>query len=376
MTKKNIWAATLCAASLLSGCSNNTTNKNASEEYYLLIGSYAPASEEGIKIYTFDQNNGKSEYVNGLKGISNPSYLTPSSDGTRVYSVAEDEGETASLYALSFDKEKGTLSLLNAERTQGGAPCYVALSPDENYAVTANYLGGSISLFPIGQNGKLGTAQPIVFSGKGTDPERQKQPHLHCIQFTPDKHYLLASDLGTDRIYSFPLNVSEGLIDTSARKDILLPPASGPRHLTPSPDGKHIYLMTELSGEVVVLSYDEAQLDTMQTVLADTCHAQGGADIHVSPDGYFVYASCRLQNDGIAIFEVSEDGSLTKTGYQNTSAHPRNFILSPNGNYLLVACRDANTVEIYQRDPETGLLQDTGKRIEMSKPVCLKFIKR
>ncbi len=376
MNKKSIWAAALCAATFLSGCGNSGSGKSETDEYYLLIGSYAPASEEGIKVYSFDQNNGKSEYVSGIKGVSNPSFLTPSADGSRIYSVAEDEGETASLHALTFDREKGTLALLNEERTLGGAPCYVALSPDERYAVTANYLGGSISVFPIRQDGKLSPAHPIVFSGKGADAERQKQPHLHCILFTPDKRYLLASDLGTDRIYSFPLDSSKELIDTAARKNILLPPATGPRHLTPSPDGKHIYLMSELSDQVMVFSYDEARLDTMQTVLADTCHAQGGADIHVSPDGHFVYASCRLQNDGIAIFEATEDGSLTKVGYQKTGSHPRNFAISPNGNYLLVACRDANAVEIYQRNPETGLLQDTGQRIEMPKPVCLKFVKR
>lgn len=375
MMKKNSWIAALCASVLMTGCGGGSEKKNLGDEYYLLIGSYAPASEEGIKVYMFDQQTGQSRWVSGVKGVSNPSYLAPSADGTRVYSVAEDEGETAALHALRFDKEAGKLSLLNKVGTQGGAPCYVALSPDEKHVVTANYLGGSMSVFPVKADGSVGDVRLTSFTGNGPDKDRQEQSHLHCILFTPDERYLLASDLGTDRIYTFPLNNSDELIDTTGREDVVLTSGSGPRHLTLSPDGKQIYLMTELSGEVVALSYDEERLDTMQTVLADTCHAKGGADIHVSPDGHFVYASCRLQNDGIAVFEVSEDGSLTKVGYQRTGGHPRNFVISPNGDYLLVACRDANAVEVYRRDADTGLLEDTGSRIEMPKPVCLKFVK-
>lgn len=184
---------------------------------------------------------------------------------------------------MQFDKEKSALSLLDRKPTDGGAPCYVAISPKENYVVAANYSGGSISVFPVGEDGRLEACRLISFTGKGADAERQSQPHLHCALFTPDAHYMLASDLGTDKIHVFPLDASLGYPKTEDMFDISLA-AAVVRGIWPlSPEGKQIYVMTELSGEVVALSYDEEKLDTMQCVLADTCRAGGGADIHVSP---------------------------------------------------------------------------------------------
>lgn len=133
--------------------------------------------------------------------------------------------------------------------------------------------------------------------------------------------------------------------------------------------------MTELSGEVVVWTYDGKTLTQQQVIKADTVGAKGSADIHLSPDGKFLYASNRLQADGVAIFKVSpSDGTLTKVGYQLTGIHPRNFTITPNGKYLLVACRDTNEIQVFARDAETGLLQDTGKTIHTDKPVCLQWV--
>ena len=125
----------------------------------------------------------------------------------------------------------------------------------------------------------------------------------------------------------------------------------------------------------MAMAYDGMRLDTLQYIKADTLSAQGSADIHVSPDGRYVYASNRLKGDGIAIFEVdTEDGTLNRVGYQPTGIHPRNFVITPNGSFLLVACRDTNEIQIFARDADTGMLTDTGKRIKTEKPVCLAFV--
>ena len=204
--------------------------------------------------------------------------------------------------------------------------------------------------------------------------ERQSQPHLHCVEFTPDGKFLVANDLGTDKIHVFPLD-SDGKPDEKAGFDVNLEAASGPRHICFSKDGRFAYLINEISGKVTALSYDGKTLTPIQHIESDTVNAQGSADIHLSPDGKFLYASNRLKADGIAIFSVDgETGLLTKAGYQLTGIHPRNFVLTPDGRYLLVACRDSNLVQIFERNEKTGLLVDTGKRIETSKPVCLKFI--
>ncbi len=382
MNKKLI----LCCAgiAILTGCTGKKSQQAAttsvSDTLYMLVGSYGPADQEGIKVYKFNQAIGEGQYVSGVKGISNPSYQTVSKDGKRVYSVGEDDGGTASAHTLTFDAATGTLTLINSQPTQGAAPCHIALSPEEDYVVTANYNGSNISLFPLDGKGRLKPGQTIGFEGSGPDKERQAIPHLHFVYFTPDNHYLLANDLGTDRIHRFPLNTRQKgsntpLVDRQRASDIRLTPGSGPRHAVFSADGRFAYLITELSGEVMAFTYDGDSLSLMQTIQADTLDARGSADIHLSPDGRFLYASNRLKGDGLAIFRVNpEDGTLSKAGYQPTGIHPRNFVLTPNGQYLLVACRDTDEIQIFARDASTGLLTDTGRRIKTTKPVCLKFI--
>lgn len=379
MNKKLI----LCCAgaAILTACTGKKQPASPATEtdtLYMLVGSYGPADQEGIKVYKFNQETGKGQYVSGLKGISNPSYQTVSVDGKRVYSVGEDDGGTACANALTFDATTGILTLVNSQPTQGAAPCHIALSPEEDYVVTANYNGSNITLFPLDAEGRLKPGKNIGFDG---DKERQAQPHLHFVYFTPDNKYLLANDLGTDRIHRFPLNNRQKgsdtpLVDESSASDILLAPGSGPRHTEFSADGRFAYLITELSGEVMAFTYNGDSLTWMQTIQADTLDARGSADIHLSPDGRHLYASNRLKGDGLAIFHVNaQDGTLTKAGYQPTGIHPRNFILTPNGKYLLVACRDTNEIQVFARDASTGLLTDTGQTIKTTKPVCLKFVK-
>lgn len=381
----------LCMSSIILGACTSSPKKQTelmtvpeedSNVMYMLVGSYATPDEEGIKVYSFNEESGNAEYISGLKGISNPSYLTPSIDGERIYAVGEDNGKTSTANAIKFNKETGTMTLLGSQSTGGGAPCYINLSPAGNFVITANYMGGSITVFPIDKDGRLKPDTRLIsFSGGGPDKDRQSQPHLHCVEFTPDHKYLLADDLGTDQIHVFPVSeavtdgVAHSLLDESKEYNIKVEPGSGPRHICFHPNQKFAYLINEISGKVITFSYDKGKLNALQYIEADTVGAKGSGDIHISPDGKFVYASNRLQADGLAIFSVDqEEGTLTKVGYQLTGIHPRNFIISPNGLYLLVACRDSNSIQVFKRDKTTGLLKDTGKTIQTSKPVCLKFI--
>ena len=364
-----------CIGALMLGACTSMKQKETMENMYLMVGSYATPEEEGIKVYAWDNEKGEATYVSGLKGISNPSYQVVSADGERVYSVGEDEGETSTAHSLSFDKTNGKLALMNTQLTNGGAPCYINLSPDEDWVITANYMGGSVSVLPLDASGRLSeNVSTFAFTGEGENKIRQGQPHLHCVEFTPDGKFLLANDLGTDKIHVFPLT-PEGKLDEMGTFDVELEPGSGPRHLCFSKDGRFAYLINEISGKVTTLLYNEGTLQPIHYIEADTVNAQGSADIHLSPDGKFLYASNRLKADGIAIFSVhQETGMLTKAGYQLTGIHPRNFIITPDGRFLLVACRDSNVIQIFRRDEKTGLLVDTGKTIETSKPVCLKFL--
>ena len=360
---------------------NQTENsENSSQELTMLVGTYTSGTSKGIYSFRFDEESGIATPLSYAEA-SNPSYLTISDDGKFVYTVNESEDEPSAANAFAFDKEKGTFRLLNHQKTEGKAPCYIITNG--KYVVTANYGGGSISVFPINEKdgSLLPASQVIQFTGTSIDKDRQNQPHLHCVRITPDNNYLFADDLGTDQIHKFTLNPNanaenkEAFLTEGTPAAYKVEAGSGPRHLTFSSDSKFAYLINEISGTVIAFQYKDGELNEIQTIAADTVGAQGSGDIHISPDGKFLYASNRLKADGVAIFSINpENGMLTKVGYQLTGIHPRNFIITPNGKYVLVACRDNNMIQVYERDMKTGLLTNIHKNIEVDKPVCVKFV--
>lgn len=190
---------------------------------------------------------------------------------------------------------------------------------------------------------------------------------------------MFATDLGTDKVYRYNAigSVFEGqpVLSQASLKEFSTPAGAGPRHFDFHPNSKYFYVLGELSGDVIVYDYDEGDLKQKQIIATDSVEgSRGSADIHVSPNGKFLYASNRLKDDGVAIFSINPvDGTLTKVGYQPTRRHPRNFVISPNGKLLLVASRDDNIIQVFSIDNETGLLIDTNQDIFISKPVCLKF---
>ena len=346
---------------------------NGSDELAMLVGTYTDGNSKGIYTFRFNQETGLATSLSSIE-VLNPSYLIPSEDGKFVYAVSEMNDTTAALNAFSFDKETGKLSLLNRQPTMGADPCYVATNGKE--VLTANYSGGSMSIFPLKKNGSL---EPVdtLFEGStgGPDAERQATPHVHCTVFSPDGKYIFATDFSADRILRFVIH-PKSIIPHPSAEAIDVDPNSGPRHLTFSPNGKYAYLISELSGNITAFSYLDGKLEKIQTIATDTLRARGSADIHLSPDGKYLYASNRLKGDGLAIFEVNpETGMLAKVGYQLTGIHPRNFIITPNGKYLLAACRDSHVIQVFQRDPVTGLLSDTHQDISINKPVCIQFVK-
>lgn len=350
------------------------------DKLYLAVGTYT--SEEGsrgIYLYHFDALTGRSDSVSMVE-VTNPSYLAFSPDEQTLYAVGENDTEESVVHAFSFDKAKGTLQKINTQQTKGSGPCYVTIDAKGRNIHTANYGGGSISSFQVNDDGSLSPLISLIqFSGSGPDSSRQQQPHLHSVAYSPDGLSLFAADLGSDKLYRFKVQETpfqgQPVIQESSMTEIETPPGTGPRHFAFHPkEGKYLYLLGELSGEVVVYDYQNGELTEKQAIKADTVGARGSADIHVSPDGRFLYASNRLEADGIAIFAIDPDeGTLTKVGYQPTAKHPRNFAITPNGKYLLVASRDENRIQIFSVDEVSGLLNDTKQDILLSKPVCLKF---
>ena len=378
MKKASILAMSMSLGMAMAGttsCRQQATEKSNEDMLTLIAGSYASAQEEGIRLFSFNQRTGQMDSLGGVKGIDNPSFLAVTADHKRIYAVGENDQFHATAHLLAYDSATHTLAVCDTQQAGGAAPCHVALTPDGAFLLTANYNGGSVSALPIRQDGKL--EPPIVarFNGCGPDSTRQEQAHLHHVYFSPDERYLMANDLGSDCIHLFPLEKGcKALADSTAWTRTCLEAGSGPRHATWNRRGDRLYIIDELKGDVVVMEYAGGVLQQLQSIQADTVGARGSADIHLSPDERHLYASNRLQADGIAIFSVDEHtGMLTRIGYQPTGPHPRNFALSPNGRFVVVACRDNNRIEVYARDEQTGLLSPTGKGADMKKPVVVKM---
>ena len=346
----------------------------------MYIGTYTEDSNSnGIYTYRFNQENGTFELLSSATA-GNPSFVTLSPDGKRLYAVSEYNDGRQGAYSFDVSEDKVQLSnpifLPTAPKDvlprAGADPCHIV--SDGKYVITANYTGGDISVFSLDAAGRLQPeVQNIAFVGN--TPERVA--HIHCIIPTPDKKYILATDLGNDRVYRFRYNKKarkNAEVLTAQRVAYEVSDGQGPRHLTFSKDGRFAYLINELGGECVVLSYRKGKLKEIQRIMADEGGGRGSADIHISPDGRFLYTSHRLKKDGIAIFAIDpEKGTLSKIGYQHTGIHPRNFAITPNGKYLLVACRDDNKIQVFERNEATGELTETAQAIEVDRPTCIVF---
>lgn len=349
--------------------------------FYLLVGTYtkAPGKSEGIYVYKFNPNKGVVTPVGNIK-TDNPSYLAISKDEKYVYSVNESGEEKSMVSAFSFDKVKGELHAINSQPSGGADPAYITIDPTGKWVVTANYNGGNVSVFKTGDGGALQpAAQVLGHEGYGVNVTRQEQPHPHSANFSPDGKFVYVPDLGNDRLYSYSFDASNNTSPLTATDPAYgeLPDGSGPRHMAFSPDGKFAYVLSELSGMITTYSYSNGKLSEIQTIASTEAgdkNDRGSADIHLTPDGKFLYTSNRGKANDIALFKPGTDGKLVFVARQPVGMHPRNFMIDPTGRFLLVACRDSNVVQVYVINKNYGLLTDAGFKIDIDMPVCLKMM--
>jgi 6-phosphogluconolactonase len=341
----------------------------------LLIGTYTNSCDsKGIYLYDFDTNTGDFEFKSATEKVINPSYLTLSKDQKIVYSVNEN-GAESTVSSFQFDSASGKLTELNQQKAEGADPCYI-INDDKN-VIVANYSGGNIAVFGKNANGSLIEVKQVVqHKGKGIHP-RQESAHVHMVYFSPDKKYVLSSDLGTDAIYIYEYHPNAGTEVLKLKSKVAVPSGSGPRHLTFSKDGKFVYLLQELNGALSVFRFVKGQLHNIQetTILAKDFKGNfTGADIHISPDGNFLYASNRGEANTISIFKFLKNGQLqTHSVVSSLGKGPRNFVIDPTGKFLLVAHQYSNEVVVFKRDVVSGAITDSGKRLELCSPVCLIF---
>ena len=357
-----------------------------SQEFYLFTGTYTRGASKGIYVYSFNAANGEVTPVSIAEGVANPSFLSLSPSGKYVYAVSENSGDTPSeVWAFAFDRSTGQLKLINKQLSGSEGPCYIATDASGKWVTVGHYTGGTLTAFQVEKNGGLKSqGQLITHNGSSANKQRQEKAHVHATVFSPDQRVLFVPDLGLDKImiYRFdPAFYKKPLTPSKKQSFVKTKPGSGPRHLTFHPTLPYAYLIEELQGTISVYQYNQDTLKFIQNISSHPPEfngTKGSADIHVSPDGKFLYASNRGDANNLAIFSINGDnGKLAAKGFQSTMGTvPRNFLIDPTGNYLLVANQQSSNIVIFKRDKQTGQLQPTGKELTVPNPVCLVMMKK
>lgn len=343
--------------------------------YRFLVGTYTSSGKsKGVYAYTADLNNGTFALKNVAEGLSNPSFLALSSDKKYLYTVNESDNSSAA-NALRFDVPKSKFTFLNRSLTHGKGPCHIVAT--DKHVITANYGGGSISVFGRNADGSLSELQQLIqHRGHSINTERQNDPHVHQIVVSPDSNYVLTNDLGTDMITVYKYNAHAQKEILTLSDSLKVKAGSGPRHAVFSADGKNLYLAHEIDGTVSVMHFVGGKLSLVQETTVDRTPGTVNrtADIHLSPDGHFLYVSNRGSANNISCFAVNKQGMLSFVQQVPTGGDgPRNFAITPDGNFVFIAHQFTDTICVFKRSRKTGALTDTGRRLAVGAPVCIVF---
>lgn len=364
---------------------------------FAYIGSYTGSDGhgQGISLYEVNPFTGELALVKLAAAITDPSFILISPSGRYLYAnneVSNYQGNSGSIHAFSVDPQTGDLTLINTVSSAGSGPVYLSFDATGKFIFTANYGGGSISVLPVGQDGALGNpvdvhvdtgevgpttatdAPPGSFAFSGHDA-----PHAHCIIPSPNNQFVLSTDLGQDRIYVYSFDPATGVLAPAETPFIRVPPGDGPRHLCFHPNGRWLYSIQEEASTVMVFHFDEStgELGAGQTSSALPPGFKGSsfaAEVRVSSDGRFLYASNRLE-DSICVFAIGDEGELKFLSTTATRGdYTREFTIDPTGRFLYSCNQRSDNVTGYRINPGTGGLEFMGQYVAAGTPACLAFL--
>lgn len=386
-SSRRIFALSLIfAAAALFSSPLGLAQKNGSP-YLVYVGTYTTKqTSKGIYAYRFDPTTGQLSSIGLAAESTDPSFVAVHPNGKYLYAVNEvgdfNGMKSGAVSAFAIDRKSGTLKLLNQVSTHGAGPCFVSLDKSGRFVLVANYDGGSVATFVIQDDGSLSLMKGFVqHSGSSVDKERQEAPHAHWIGVSPDNRFALVADLGLDDVMVYKLDDVRGGLTPNTPPYAEVKPGSGPRHLAFHPNGKFVYLLTEMGSSVTTFAYaaQKGSLSPLQTVPAlpkDYTGVREAAEIAVHPSGKFVYASNRGTANSIAAYKVDPSkGTLTPAGIFSTKGQiPRNFAIDPTGQFLLAANEDSGNIVVFRIDAATGMLTPTGQVEQVPAPVCITFV--
>ncbi len=356
-----------------------------SDRMLVYFGTYTRGRSQGIYVASMDTATGRLEEPRLAAPAQNPSFLTIHHDGRRLYAVSEMSGgqgqPAGSVSAFSIDAATGKLTALNQQPSGGAGPCYVSIDRSGRNLLVANYGSGSVAAFPLEPGGRLGAASAFIqHSGSGADPKRQAGPHAHSINPDPSNRFVLATDLGLDKVLVYRLDAARGTLAPHEPPAASLRRGAGPRHLAFHPRGRFVYTINEMHCTVTAFAYDARrgvlrEIQTITTLPGPVRQGYSTAEVQVHPSGRFLYGSNR-GHDSIAVFRIDASrGTLTPVEHEPTQGRtPRNFGIAPGGDWLLAANQNSDSVVVFRIDRRTGALEPTGQKLEVPAPVCVKFL--
>jgi 6-phosphogluconolactonase len=352
-------------------------------ELLVYVGTYTTGKSEGIYLYRLNLTSGELTHVASTRGVVNPSFLSLAPSRRYLYAVNEvgdfAGAKSGAVSAFAVDQRTGELQLLNQQPSLGADPCYVDIDAAGKFVLIANYTGGNVAVFPVQRDGSLGAATDMQQArGSSINRDRQKGPHAHCIVLDQTNRFAYSCDLGTDKVMIFRFDAQNGKLLPGELPWVQVKPGAGPRHFALHPTGKYLFVVNELHSTITAFARDRGkgslkEMQSLTTLPKDFTGTSWSADIHVSPDGRFVYCSNR-GHDSIAIFAIDPRGGLTTIGHESTRGMiPRNFAIDPSGMFLLVANQKSDNIVVFRRHRDTGRLSFTGQVAQLPSPVCLKF---
>jgi 6-phosphogluconolactonase len=359
----------------------------APKRYLAYIGTYTEKTKsKGIYAFRFEDASGKLSPIGVAAETPNPSFLALHPNGKYLFAVNETsefgDEKSGAVSAFSIDRKTGKLMLLNQVASRGAGPCHISLDKTGHYVLVANYDAGTVAVFPVQDSGQLGKYTGFAkHPGQGPNKERQEAAHAHWIATSPDNQFLLAVDLGIDRILVSQFHLPDGAFTPGkSNSGAKLKAGAGPRHAAFSPNGKFFYVASELNSTVTAFSYNAKdgslhELQALSTLPKDFSGANDVAEIAVHPSGKFLYVSNRGR-DSLAVFSIDpRKGTLKPVADIATQGKtPRNFVIDPLGKFLLAANQESNSIVAFNIDPATGSLTLTGQVAEVPSPVCIVFL--
>ncbi|MBV9407167.1 MAG: lactonase family protein [Acidobacteriaceae bacterium] len=348
--------------------------------YFLYVGTYG----KGIYGYRYETGDAKLELMGLVSEVKNPSFLAVDRDSRYLYAVSELEGKVdGGVAAFAIDRASGALQPLNTESSAGEAPCHLSVDHSTRMLVVANYGTGTVAVFPIEQDGRLGKMSDLAKAhGSSINPQRQQGPHAHEAVISADNRFLYVPDLGLDRIRIYRLDMANGKLAPNEPADVAVEAGYGPRHIAFTPDDKFAYVANELEPFVTAFRHDasDGSLHEIQSlsILPPTAKGENGpAEIAVDRAGKFVYVSNRGPGT-IAVFAIEGDnGTLKPVQVARTGGTwPRAFEFDPTGRFLFAGDQKADQFVIFDVDAAHGKLTLTGQVYEVLSPVAFLFVPR